>query len=136
MSKRPRKIPASKKAKEQFTKEILRGKPTREEQEHLNALYDKADNLRKEYAKVAAQHRENKVAVGILKGEKERATKDYVACYLSMGLNRQSAWQVNRVSRGLCRLCGKPALPDRNHCEVHEEKIKNSFKGKPKLVEP
>jgi hypothetical protein len=102
---------------------------TPQKQTELNKLKDAADALRKEYAATVSQHRQNTVAVGILKGRKEAATRAYTEAYRALGLNRQSAWQVDRVSRGLCRLCGLKALPGRKHCSEHEEKIKNSFKG-------
>jgi len=102
---------------------------TPKKQEELNALHDAADALRKQYATALSRHRSNKLSIALLKGQKEAATRKYTEAYKAVGLNRQSAWQVNRTSRGLCRLCGKPVVEGKNHCGVHEEKIRNSFKG-------
>jgi hypothetical protein len=96
----------------------------------LNKLCDAASALRIKHAEALKQHNSNRLQLALLKGQKEAAAKAYVFAYRKAGLNRQSAWQAYRVSQGNCRLCGKPALPNSNHCAKHDKMIRNSFKKK------
>lgn len=89
----------------------------------LIALADEARNKRTAYSKALQQHNANKVSLNILKGQVLASKRSYVNAYTKAGLNRQGAWQLDKTSRGLCRLCGKPVLPGRKHCVTHEEWI-------------
>lgn len=104
-------------------------------QAELNKLHDEADAARRAYVNALKTHRTNTTQVGILRGQVQAAKRDYVDYYVKLGLNRQSAWQVDKVSRGLCRLCGNEAEPDSKHCKVHEAWLHSPVRKK-KLVQP
>jgi hypothetical protein len=104
-------------------------------QAELNKLHDEADAARKAYVLALKQHRTNTVQVGILRGKVQAAKREYTNLYKSLGLNRQSAWQVDKVSRGLCRLCGDNAEPNSKHCKAHEAWLHSPVRKK-KLVQP
>lgn len=90
-------------------------------QAELNKLHDEADTARRAYVSALKVHRTNAVQVGILRGQQQAAKRDYVDYYVKLGLNRQSAWQIDKVSRGLCRLCGNEAVNGGKHCKEHED---------------
>lgn len=67
------------------------------------------------------------------KEDKRLAQKAKIEYYTSLGISRQQSWQLDRTSRGLCRICGKPEDEKGGLCKDHRQGRWKGYKGK-KLV--
>lgn len=79
----------------------------------LNKLSEEARQKREILSKIASDYKELSKAerhkVAMAKEESKRATCAHVEAYKALGLNRQTEWQREKISKGLCKLCGNPS---------------------------
>jgi hypothetical protein len=84
-------------------------------------LHDKERSAHAAYQKASAAFREKKIRLRGIVAQARKASlearKAKIQAYTALGLKKQNFYQLINVSRGLCRICGKPG--ENGLCDKH-----------------
>lgn len=92
---------------------------TPEQIAELQRRFDAYRQARLDHVKALKAYDRSLLKRSQAKEAKRIAAKENIEYYQSLGLSRQSSWQIYNVSKGLCRICGQPEDAKGGLCEKH-----------------